>query len=95
MTNGKTNPDLRWWTITCAIAPMGVLAVMRWGLLPLVCPDVAEQLGSALGFVAAWYLFGLAIAAAVWKFRDDRRSKRRTVSAEAKAQSESCDVRRS
>ncbi|MGA2247718.1 MAG: hypothetical protein ABSH48_22255 [Verrucomicrobiota bacterium] len=61
------------WAITGVIAPLLLIVILRFAIAPFVWgPQVAAELGSALGGLFILWLLSLAIAATVWKIRNEK-----------------------
>ena len=73
MKASGSSPNFARWAITGVIAPVVVILILRFALAPFVWgPQVAADLGSALGGLFILWLLFLAIAATVWKIRNEK-----------------------
>lgn len=54
------------------IAPVMVILILRFAIAPFLWPQVAADLGSVLGGLFIIWLLLLAIAATIWKIRNEK-----------------------
>lgn len=76
MTEKTPSPDYARWAVTGVVAPIAVIVVLRFAIAPFLWgEEIAVGLGTALaGIFILWLLF-LAIAATLWKIRQERTGK--------------------
>jgi hypothetical protein len=61
------------WAVTGVIAPVVVILILRFAVAPFAWgPDIASDLGSALGGIFIVWLLLLSIAATLWKIRSEK-----------------------
>ena len=81
MKESTSTPNYARWAVTGVIVPVLAILVLRFGIAPFiwgadVAADVAATLGSALGGIFVLWLLFLAVAATVWKIRDEKDGNR-------------------
>lgn len=73
MSASRSSPNFARWAVTGVIAPAVVIFILRFTIVPFVWgPHVAAGLGSELGILFLLWLLLLAIAATVWKIRNEK-----------------------